>query len=267
MDRRTYDKFRQIVYERSGISLGPGKEALVASRIGKRLRALGLKDYVSYLDFIAGDDSVGEIGHLLDVISTHVTSFFREPEHFDFISKIASRWYENGRRTMRFWTAACSTGEEPYSLAITLIESIGKRKADMQILSTDISQEVLDLAKVGKYSEEKIRDVNPEYLDRYFDRREDDGETVYEVRRVVKNMISFARLNLAHAPFPMRGPFDIIICRNVMIYFDNRVRRQLLTEIDRLLSPGGFLIVGHAESLTGMISDFVPYKPSIYVKD
>jgi len=267
MDRRTYDKFRQIVYERSGISLGPGKEALVASRIGKRLRALGLKDYVSYLDYIAGDDSVGEIGHLLDVISTHVTSFFREPEHFDFISKVVSRWYEGGRRTMRFWTAACSTGEEPYSLAIAVIESVGRRRADMQILATDISQEVLDQAKKGKYSEEKIRDVNPEYLDRYFDRREDDGETVYEVRRVVKNIISFARLNLAHASFPMRGPFDIIICRNVMIYFDNRVRRQLLAEIDRLLSPGGFLIVGHAESLTGMISDFVPYKPSIYVKD
>jgi chemotaxis protein methyltransferase CheR len=168
---------------------------------------------------------------------------------------------------MRFWTTACSTGEEPYSLAIAMIESIGRRRADMQILATDISQEVLDQARIGQYAEEKIRDVNPEYLERYFDQREKDGKTVYEVRRVVKNIISFARLNLAHTPFPMNGPFDIILCRNVMIYFDNRVRRQLLAEMDRLLAPGGFLIVGHAESLTGMISDFVPFKPSIYVKD
>lgn len=267
MDKRIYDRFRQIVYERSGISLGPGKEALVASRIGKRLRALGLKDYVSYLDFIAEDDSAREIGHLLDAISTHVTSFFREPEHFDFIGNVVSRWYEGGRRTMRFWAAACSTGEEPYSLAIAMIEAIGRRRADMQILATDISQDVLDQAKKGQYTEEKIQNVNPEYLDRYFDLRDKDGETVYEVRRVVKNIISFARLNLACTPFPMRGPFDIIICRNVMIYFDNTVRRRLLVELYRLLAPGGFLIVGHAESLTGMISDFVPFKPSIYVKD
>jgi chemotaxis protein methyltransferase CheR len=267
MDRDTYDKFRQIVYERSGISLGPSKEALVASRIGKRLRALGMDDYVSYLDFIAEDDTGRELGHLLDAISTHVTSFFREPEHFDFVGKAVARWFEGGQRTMRFWTAACSTGEEPYSLAITLIESIGRRRADIQILATDLSQEVIDQARRGIYGEEKIREVNPDYLDRYFDRREEGEQAIYEVRRVVKNIISFARLNLAHTPFPMRGPFDIIICRNVMIYFDNRVRRQLLAEIQRLLKPGGFLIVGHAESLTGMISDFVPFKPSIYVKD
>lgn len=254
------------MYEKSGISLGPTKEALVASRIGRRLRALGLPDFVSYLKYIGEDASGEEITHLLDVISTHVTGFFREPEHFDFIGGVIPEWVDSGRRSLKFWSAACSTGEEPYSLAITLLESIKSSRIDVRILATDISTEVLEQAKAGRFREEKIQNVNPDLLEMYFDKRVEDDEAVYEVRSDVKRLVSFAQLNLSKTPFPMKGPFDMIICRNVMIYFDNHVRRRLLGEIGRLLAPNGFLIVGHAESLTGMISDFVPLQPSIYAK-
>jgi len=265
MDHATFDRFRKIVYENSGIALGEGKEALVCARIGKRKRILDIPDDRAYLRYIEQDDSREEIVQLLDVISTNVTHFFREPAHFDFIMETVIAWTARGQRRLRLWSAACSTGEEPYSLAVTLHEALGGRGADVKILATDISTRVLNLAREGIYSLEKLKQVSAERRERFFCKTPARPDC-FAVRDELRSLMVFRRLNLATPPFPMHGPLDIILCRNVMIYFDNIVRTRLLAEAYRLLKPGGYLIVGHAESLTGLMSDFKSVKPSIYIK-
>ena len=166
---------------------------------------------------------------------------------------------------MRFWSAACSTGEEPYSMAMTILEALDGFH-DSRILATDISTRVLEKAQHGLYEETKIKQISDTYVERYFDRISVSNGTSYMVKPVLRNMIAFRRLNLSTPPFPMRGPLDIVFCRNVMIYFDNHVRQRLLKEIGRLLKPRGYLMVGHSESLTGLIEGFKAVQPSIYIK-
>ena len=266
MEKRTFEKFRQIVYEKSGISLGERKEALVSARVGKRMRALGIDDHRKYLRHVINDDTGVEIVHLLDAISTNVTSFFRESTHFDFLSDAISQWLADGQRRFRVWSAACSTGEEPFTLAMTLKECINGQNVDLRILATDISTRALDRCREATYAKEKLKDVPPLLRERYFEREEKEEGTFYNVKKPLKDIIVFKRLNLSTPPFPMHGPFDVIFCRNVMIYFDNYVRTNLLTDIYRLLKPGGYLMVGHAESLTGMVSEFKSVRPSVYIR-
>lgn len=267
MDSTTFNRFRRIVYDNSGIALGDGKEALVCARISKRMRTLGIADYRGYLQYIEGDDNQDEMVQLLDVISTNVTHFFREPAHFDFVREITAKWVAQGARRMRVWSAASSTGEEPYTLAITLLDALGGQGVDLKILATDISTRVLGQARAGVYDQEKLQQVPLGLRERYFQKTLHGAKAAYAVKDELRNLIVFSRLNLAKPPFPMRGPLDIIFCRNVMIYFDNKVRGGLLAEAYRLLKPGGYLIVGHAESLTGMMSDFKAVKPSVYIKN
>lgn len=266
MDTTTFETFRRIVYDKSGITLGPSKEALVAARVGKRMRALGMADYRQYLDYVLEDRSGDETVQLLDAISTNVTSFFREPDHFAFLSQTVAQWIAKGQRRLRIWCAASSTGEEPYTIAMTLLETAREPGMDMKILATDISTRVLRECAEAAYPAAKVHTVPPDLRQRYFDIRSGEEGTAYVVKPSLRNMVTFARLNLAKPPYPMRGPFDIVFCRNVMIYFDTDVRRRLLGEVERLLRPGGYLIVGHAESLTGMPMDLKVTKPSLYLK-
>lgn len=266
MDLATFNKFRSIVYEKSGISLNDSKVALVSARIGKRLRALKLATHEDYLDVIIKDESGEELIHLLDVISTNVTNFFREPHHFEFLKKVYQQWVNQGQKRFRIWSAASSSGEEPYTIAMTLLNSVDKPGLDSKILATDISTRMLSQCIEGTYSEEKVKNIARPMLNKYFNENRKDGILYYEVKGKLKNMTVFRRLNLSKPPFPMKGPLDVVFCRNVMIYFDNSVRTPLLREIYRLLKPGGYLMVGHAESLTGIETDFKPVAPSIYVK-
>jgi chemotaxis protein methyltransferase CheR len=266
MDRAVFNRFRTIVYEMSGISLNDTKEALVSARVAKRMRALGLNDYESYLQCVEDDREGHEMVQLIDVISTNVTSFFRESAHFDFLSEVVRGWMDEGQQRFRFWSAASSTGEEPYSMAMTLLEAAHGRSLDMRILATDISTSVLEHCRAGAYAVDKMAGVQPALRERYFTTRREARGLRFVAKDCLKNMISFHRLNLSKPPFPMRGPLDVVFCRNVMIYFDNSVRTRLLGEIYRLLKPGGYLMVGHAESLTGMMSEFKVLRPSIYVK-
>jgi chemotaxis protein methyltransferase CheR len=266
MDKVTFDHFRKIVYEKSGITLHEGKESLVSARIGKRIRHLRLDSAQEYLDYVINDESGEELINLLDAISTNVTSFFREAEHFDFLKNIVKEWMGKGQKRFRIWSAASSTGEEPYTIAITMLDAISNNSIDMRILATDISTKVLDTCRQGIYSEEKLAGVPPQLRNRFFRRFTRGGETCYEAIDDMKKCILFKRLNLSRPPFPMKGPLDVVFCRNVMIYFDNNVRKNLLNDIHRLLKPGGYLMVGHAESLTGMVSDFKVVKPSVYIK-
>lgn len=263
MKRKTFKQFCSIIYERSGITLGDKKEALVAARIGKRTRQLGLGSDDEYLSFVNNDTSGDELIHLLDAISTNVTFFFREIEHFHLISQCFIDWYSRGKRHFRFWSAGCSSGEEPYSIAMTLLDALAEKPLpDIKILATDLSTKVLSIAANGVYDNNKVEDLQSHQLLSYFEKC-DQG---YRINDDVRSLITFCRLNLSIMPFPMNGPMDMVLCRNVMIYFDQPFRQQLINEYHRLLKPGGYLLVGHSESLTGMTSGFKTVAPSVYMK-
>ncbi len=267
MEKRLFDKLRAIIYAKSGIALHDGKEALVSARLGKRMRHLGIQDYREYFDRVFHDEDGTETVGLIDAISTNVTSFFREPAHFDVLGKLMSDWLKEGKRRFRFWSAACSSGEEPYSIAMTLLDVVKDKPVDLRILATDISTQALAKGRTGSYDEQRMSPVPPHLRTRYFERRKTGNGITYSATEALRKPILFRRLNLSAPPFPMNGPMDAIFCRNVLIYFDHVTRKRLLDETHRLLKRGGYLMVGHAESLTGMISELKPVRPSIYMKE
>jgi len=266
MDLETFNKFRKIVYEMSGIALADGKLAMVKARVGKRMRALKIHDDRKYLQYVMDDRSGHELINLLDAISINVTSFCREAIHFDIFKDLLLDWCRKGQTKFRIWSAASATGEEPYTLAMTALEALQGYKTDIKILATDISTEALADCQLGTYSKEKMDAVPALLREKYFFCHQQGGCLYYTVKPELKKIVVFKRLNLSTPPFPMRGPFDVVFCRNVMIYFDNRVRSNLLQEIARLLREGGYLMVGHAESLAGMLSGLKPVKPSVYIR-
>ena len=265
MDSTTFAQFRQLVYEQSGIELGPGKEALVYGRVGKRMRTLGLTDEKAYLNHVLADATGDEVVHLLDAISTNVTSFFREPDHFELLQSVLTNLLRRGQNRLRIWSAACSSGEEPYTIAMVaqeIMESMG-RCPDLRILATDISTRVLDIGRAGMYASERTTEIPPALRSKYLLPRGPNGETCCVADRL-QQLVTFRRLNLAQAPYPMQGPFDVIFCRNVMIYFDKAVRTRIVREVERLLSPGGLLLIGHSESLAGISTTLAHVRPSVY---
>jgi chemotaxis protein methyltransferase CheR len=258
---------REIIYDRSGITLGENKQALVRARIAKRMRHLQIPGYSDYIDHVVNDASGGEIQHLVDAISTNVTSFYREPSHFDLMRKVIDEWIKSGIKSIRLWSAASSTGEEPYTMAIELLETIYNRRLDAKILATDISSRVLEICLRGEYTEDKIAPVPQPLRNKYFTKKKDNAKAIYSVNDSLRNLVIFRQFNLSSPPFPIRGPLDMIFCRNVMIYFDKKVRTSMVGEFLRLLKPGGYLMVGHAESITGLSSEFKCIKPSIYLRE
>jgi len=240
----------------------------VAARVARRQRALGFKTVREYVRFLERDASGEELVHFLDSISTNFTSFFREPDHFELLSRAVKQWVGAGQKHFRFWSAAASSGEEPYSMAITIAEALGVQDADFLILATDISTRVLSKACEGVYEEEKLASLSTAQRARHF-MRDDGGRKTgkgYRVRPEIKGKIVFKRLNLAKPPFPMTGPLDMVFCRNVMIYFDAAVREGLIKEIERLLKPDGFLVIGHSETLAGIGTGLRVIRPSVYQK-
>jgi len=239
---------------------------LVSARIAKRIRALGLAGERDYLRYLESGRSADELVEFLDVISTNFTRFFRESDHFELLGAAVKERTAQGRRRLRFWSAACSSGEEPYSMAITINESVGSRKVDARILATDISGCALGRARAGVYSQEAVESVGPQHRARYFNKKRKSTlvQPEYEVKAALKEKIVFKRLNLAAPPFPMQGPLDAVFCRNVLIYFDKQVRQRLLGGIEPLLAPGGLLIIGHAESLSGLSTRLQLLRPSVY---
>lgn len=263
---REFARFRDIVYDACGIALGEGKESLVSARIGKRMRQLGLEEFGNYLELLKEDAAGEEMIHMLDAISTNTTSFFRELEHFEFITEQVSRWRAEGQSRFRIWSAASSSGEEPYTLAVTLAECGLWAGTDTRILATDISTRILDAAKAGVYPLTRLEGIPRSLLSRWFEPAPAAKVPSLRVSAQLRSLISFQRLNLSQPPFPMKGPFDLILVRNVMIYFDGPTREALMRECFRLLRPGGFLLVGHAESLNGLNTGFTCLKPSVYGK-
>lgn len=269
LDEKTFEAFRKIIYDHSGINLGPQKATLVRSRIAKRLRALGLSTHKEYLERVKADPTGEELVQLIDVISTNVTSFFREAPHFDILASLINDRVAAGARRIRIWSAACSSGEEPYSIALTALTRCELAGADLKILATDISTPVLKRCHHGIFREESLKPVPGDHRLRFFSRtgEEDSRGPLWQAGETLRRLITVRRINLSQPPFPMQGPFDCVFCRNVMIYFDATVRRRLLDEILRLMPSGGLLFVGHAESLTGLHRGLKCVRPSVYVKE
>lgn len=215
------------------------------------------------MDYLRADDGGGELVQLLDVISTNVTSFFREAEHFEYLRDDFTRRLDAGQTRFRYWSAACSTGEEPWSMAMTLAEAAAGRPCDLRILATDISTRVLGEARAATYPAERLAAVPRALRERWF---EPDGDR-WRVKGALRSLVVFKRLNLSRPPYPMRGPLTMVFCRNVMIYFDRELRARLAGEFFRLLGPGDHLVIGHAESLTGIDSRLRALRPSVYARE
>lgn len=255
----------QILYRITGIKLQPGKEELVKARLWRRLYTLGLRDYREYIDLIQGPAGAEELVAMVDALSTNKTSFFREPQHFEFLREQV-RPRAPRLAPLRIWSAGCSTGEEPYSIAITLRQALPEAaRRQVRILATDISTRVLRIARAGLYAGAELAELPREVRTSCFTVDPSAGPDRYRVAEEVRAMVQFARLNLM-TPWPMRGPFDFIFCRNVMIYFDRPTQDQLVQGFGRLLAPGGHLLVGHSETLSGRAPDLQYRMPAVYQK-
>lgn len=262
IDPASFARLKTLVYDLAGIDIKPGKEALVSGRLQKRMRELGIPSYKGYIDRIAAEPDGDEVVLLLDAISTNVTSFFREAEHFALLKTETSRWIAEGKTRLRVWCAASSSGEEPYTIAMTMMEAIGSRKVDLKILATDISTRVLDMARRGTYAASSLNNVPADLKKKWFI-PDQDGKLV-RVRDDLRALVTFNRLNLAKPPYPMQGPMDAVFCRNVMIYFDNTVRLKIINEVRRIARPGGLFCVGHAESLSTLQGNLLNVQPAAY---
>lgn len=262
-----YDRIRTLLYEESGISLGESKQSLVISRLSKRLRELQLDTFRDYYEFVTQDDSGEEFTRMLDLLSTNKTDFFREPTHFDYLRGQILPSLERDKR-IRIWSSACSTGEEPYTIAITLHESV-KNPAlwDFSILASDISTRVLAHAAQGLYGEDRVQTVPPDVTRRHFLKGRGESAGLIKVKPHLSKAIKFLRLNLMSDHFPIKQPLDLIFCRNVMIYFDRQTQERLITKFFRYLKPGGHLFIGHSESLQWLKHDFITIAPTIYRKE
>ena len=263
-----YEFLRQLVYDHSRINLGHDKRALVSGRVAKRLRALKMRGYHEYCRWLRTAEGAVELSNLVDVISTNHTRFFREEKHFEWLeSVLLPQWRtaHPGRETFRSWSAAASSGEEPYTLAIVLAEFFGM-DGDWTIEATDISTRVLESAGQAVYDAEKISPVPTELRRRYFQRGVGQWEGSYRVREQLRSRIRFQHLNLLDPDYPFRQRFHLIFCRNVMIYFDRPTQETLIGKLTEHLEPGGHLLVGHSESLSGIRHSLRQLQPAIYLK-
>jgi chemotaxis protein methyltransferase CheR len=261
-----YEFIREVVYKLSRISLGPQKQTMVISRIAKRMRLLKLNSVKEYCEYLRKPSGRAELSSLIDAISTNHTYFFREAGHFDYLTReILAKQQGPRRKPFLVWSSACSSGEEPYSVAMILEEQRRiDRGFDWRMEATDISSIVLKKAQDAIYPVEALERV-PEVLhDRYFRDMPEPGKVA--VLPEVKRRIHFRRLNLFEIPQEFPGPFDLILCCNVMIYFDRQTREQLVDDLTDRLQPTGTLFVGHSESLGGIRHRLRMVRPAIYVK-
>ena len=261
-----YEQFRSLVYDESGISLGENKKSLVSSRLSKRLRQLGLDRFSDYYELVTADRGGEEFTRMLDLISTNKTDFFRESKHFDFLRETVLPTLQNVKR-VRIWSSACSSGEEPYTIAMTLMDGVqNPSQWDFKILASDISTRVLARAAAGLYDEERVQDVPPEVVRRHFLKGKGAQAGMIRVKPHLAAMIKFRRLNLMDDTFPIKTPLDVIFCRNVMIYFDRPTQERLVNKFYRYLKPGGYLFIGHSESLQWITHPFASKGSTIYQK-
>jgi chemotaxis protein methyltransferase CheR len=263
-----FRSIRDLVYERFGINLTPDKKSLVAGRLRKLLEERGGITFEAYHRLVVNDTRGAELSELVNRISTNHTFFNREKEHFDYfrgtaLSAAAAHAASKRSRDIRVWCAASSTGEEPYMLAMLMREHFGPAFKDWElgVLATDISEKALEGARKGIYAPDRAAGIPPELLRKYFLARPDGS---VEASAAIKSDITYRRFNLINASYPFKHPFDIVFCRNVMIYFDNPTKDAVVANIAKSMRPGGYLFIGHSETLGRSTPDFEYVQPAVY---
>lgn len=266
-----FNRIAAIAYDNWGLNLSEKKTQLVATRLGKFIRKSPYQDVGAYLDHIESDASPEDMLELFDMLSTNVTSFFRENQHFDYLEREFYTPLARGNLTtpgkrIRIWSAACSTGPEPYSLAIQALELLPDiDKWDFKILATDLASSAVQKAKEGVYPADMLEGLPRAMVSKYFEPRTVNGAPHYRITDRVRSLVTIGQLNLME-PWPVKGPFDVIFCRNVMIYFDQPTKAKLVKRLADLLRPGGIFAVGSAESISQLGSTLRTVQPSMYVR-
>ncbi|MDR3154364.1 MAG: protein-glutamate O-methyltransferase [Deltaproteobacteria bacterium] len=270
-----YQSIANFVHKASGINLLDGKKELVRARLAKRINQLQFRDFKTYFKHVMTDSSGDELVFLLDALATNLTSFWREPQHFDFMAKTLLPELEQRRKRpggggprLRVWSCACSSGEEPYTIAMVVLDKSPYfgHGGDFRILATDLSTKVLNIAKRGEYGPESVKNIPPACLHSYLAKvPHEKGGDHWRVQDSVRRLVSFRRFNLMD-PLPIKNPLDLIFCRNVMIYFDRATIADLVNKFHSTLEPGGYLFIGHSESLSGLQHPFQYVAPCIYRK-
>ncbi|MEO1054234.1 MAG: protein-glutamate O-methyltransferase [Bacteroidota bacterium] len=264
-----FGKFSAYVYQQCGINLTAPKRILLEGRLQKRLVSLNMKCFREYYRYVTGPAGKEELVHMLDAVSTNKTDFFRESAHFDFVAKSVVSAFRNkkGSSPLRIWSAACSTGEEPYTIAMVLEEEIGKKgPINYEILATDISTKVLKHAANGVYQENRIVDIPQHLRKKYLLRSKDPTKGLVRIVPGLRRKISYQRLNLMDADYNLNSLQDIIFCRNVLIYFDKETQKHVVKKLIQYLRPGGYLFIGHSESLFEMDLPLRQLMPATYQK-
>lgn len=272
LTEKEFELFRDLVYVESGIALNDSKKQLVQSRLQKCLREKGLNSFADYYQFVINDPTRSELVNMIDCISTNKTHFFRESRHFDLLDRqilpdLIKKKREIKNPRLRLWSAACSSGEEPYTMAMILFNQIeNDRYIDARILATDISTKVLNKAIKGAYTKEQTKDVPPAFLKKFFTPISNGEEQLYRINDFVKELVTIRRFNLLDLNAAHKSRFDIIFCRNVMIYFDFKTRQELTKKYYDLLVPGGYLFLSHAETIAGKDHHFKFVEAAVYQK-
>lgn len=258
---RDFQTVRKLIYARAGINLKPGKQEMVYSRLARRLRALKLDSFRNYLTLLE-DDAAPEWEAFINAITTNLTHFFREPHHFDIL---ATQYREAGtQRSFRVWSAASSTGEEVYSIAITLAEASVGLVSQPRILASDLDTNVVEHARRGIYSLDRLENVSPERRKRFFLRGTGEHEGYAKVRDEIRQDVRFDQINLMSVNWQIKEPIDAVFCRNVMIYFDKETQYIILKKLSQVLRPDGRLYVGHSENLFHAKDLFQPCDKTVY---
>ena len=264
-----FQKFSALVYEKTGIYLKPEKKELLNARLGKRLRALGIDSFKRYYEYVTHDSSGDELVQLIDAVSTNFTSFFRESSHFDLlVSRVLPEVLSRGGRSKEFlvWSSACSSGEEPYTIAMVVDDFLRQHSGwSYKIMATDISTKVLGQGQRGVYTSDRITKVPAPFLKKYFKKGVGRSAGYVKVKDALRRQISFERFNLMHEP-PWRESLDVVFCRNVMIYFNRETQQELVNKFYNALIPGGYLFIGHSESISSLNHKFVQVDATAYQK-
>jgi len=242
---RDFQRVCKLIYAHAGISLSDSKRDLVYGRLARRLRSLRASSFADYLDILE-DDHSPEWEHFINALTTNLTSFFREKHHFDMLAEYLRA--HAGKGCLRLWSAAASTGEEAYSMAITVAQNLHRASDEVKILATDIDTNVLDRGRAGVYPADRIDGLAPELRKKYFLRGSGHNEDKVRVSEKLRAMITFRRLNLLAPQWPMKHKLDVVLCRNVLIYFDKPTQQQLMRQMADYIKPGGLLCIGHSEN-------------------
>jgi chemotaxis protein methyltransferase CheR len=260
---REFDQISELAFQTSGIDLRNGKQELVQARVGKKIRQGQFGSFKEYYRHVENDQTGKELSALLDALTTNFTSFLREATHFDLLRKAILPGIGG---PIRIWSAACSTGEEPFTIAFSLLEELGMAGSSrIKIFASDLSTRVLEVAGRGAYLAERFSDCPQDWLRKYLLRGSGCSEGWYRVKPSVRSLIEFRRLNLMDTFRPAQL-FHVIFCRNVMIYFDKLTQEQVVNRLAGCLEPGGYLLIGHSESLTGLKHPYEYIKPAVYRK-